>query len=122
MSRRVGKTIEVNIGSPEQVSPTEWKCPIRVATSADEVRNDVRGMDAFQALSLALEAIPLLLKNKLPDAYWHEAGDNGFARVVPVAFGAEFFKKIDRMIDAEAEFFADMAKSGKFRMRLPSKP
>lgn len=61
------------------------------------------GVDAFQALIMALEGIRHDLSAADPACHWigGETGDFGFPRHVTTAFGLGIARRIDRLIDRE---------------------
>jgi len=75
------------------------------------------GLDAFQALSLAIEGIYSALQASNRQLTWEggELGETGFQRFVPQAFGLEFSRQINNMIDEKIQQFADKARERRKR-------
>jgi hypothetical protein len=61
------------------------------------------GIDAFQALTLAIEAIRKTLDRTDVEFQWvtQEPGDTGFARYLDSGFGLELKRRLERLVDKE---------------------
>jgi len=72
--------VRVEIGVPKYVSENEAVCPSRYTYRDKVFGDDIHGLDAFQALHLALRHLPSKLRHddRLPlgRMYWLEAGDD----------------------------------------------
>jgi hypothetical protein len=102
-------TFEIAIGQPEKVIDDEWRCPYRVA---DET-SYAHGLDGFQSLLMALTGVRMALDKMDSQLKWRggKPGDHGVPRLVPHAFGVEFSRRIEELIDAEVNQFAANAES-----------
>lgn len=121
------KRITVRVGTPRKAEDVDWVCPYQIK-GLDRSRVDLaRGLDALQALMMALEAIRLRLEQDGLQCTWQggEEGDAGFPRVVPAFFGPEFAAKTNRLIDRELERFSKAAErksKGRTRRAASSPP
>ena len=109
-----GETVVVLLGRPERVagvSAEEWRCGFLIKGGTPESIRYAHGLDAFQALSLAMEGIQVALANSNRQLTWEggELGDTGFRRAVPQAFGLSFAREVDSMIDEKIQRFTDAA-------------
>jgi hypothetical protein len=72
--------VRVEIGVPRYVSDNEAVCPYSFTYQDRVFVHDTHGLDAFQALHLALKILPTDLRHdkRLPlgRMYWLEAGDD----------------------------------------------
>jgi hypothetical protein len=72
--------IRVEVGVPKYVSENEAVCPSRYTYRDKVFGDDIHGLDAFQALHLALRHLPGKLRHddRLPlgRMYWLEVGDD----------------------------------------------
>ena len=104
----------VEIVKPAEVKPAEKVKPelVVVEDAAPNVRR-AYGEDALQALSLALEAIRIDLRDSGRQLSWlgNEPGLTGFHRV-PYALGLQLVEKLESMIDAETEKYAQECIAG----------
>lgn len=98
------------IGRPRKMG-RDWQCPYHIGLSPESGVEAARGVDAFQALIHALEAIRIRLEQRRGTFTWRggEAGDAGFPRYVPAVFGQEFAKSINRLIDNKLMRFSEKA-------------
>ncbi len=111
--------VEIKIGQPEKVIDDEWSCAYSVA----EETSYAHGLDSFQALLMALTGMRVALDNLKSKLKWRggKAGDHGIPRMVPHAFGVDFSRKIEEVIDSEINQFAANAESAaKARYAKPS--
>lgn len=100
---RVGRAkVLVQIGTPHRAS---WKrdfyCPFRIVVGRRTELHRVYGVDAFQALMLAFDAIKVLLETSHPDITWagaERAGDVGISRRLP-SLGLDFERELERTVD-----------------------
>src|SRR5262245_42077229 len=94
------KHIIVRLGVPREEEPMVWMCPFQIA-GVDRSRIDrALGLDAIQALVLALEKIRIQLARHAIGATWKggEKGDPGFPVIVTTALGREFASRMSRII------------------------
>jgi hypothetical protein len=102
-------SFEIKVGQPEKVDANEWRCAYSVADKL----NYAHGLDAFQALVMAITGVRIALDNmgspiRLRGA---KTGDHGVPRMVPQALGVAFSRKIEELIDAEVTQFLAKAES-----------
>lgn len=112
------KVVTVKLGKPRR-SKKDWECPFSINGLKIRGIRFRYGVDAIQALYLALEGIGVILARSGARLTWigGQLGDTGFNRLVPSYFGPKFSRKLSRMIDREVERFA-RASTMKHR-RLP---
>lgn len=84
----------------------EWVCAVRVqgldrGADTDSFRH-VYGEDSLQALMLAFDCLYALLRPHEQNIDWGDLeGETGISRTMPLLFGAEFKRRIDRLIERE---------------------
>lgn len=109
-----GQKILVALDAPQLGADGVWECSyeIRVEDAAPNVRR-AYGEDALQALSLALEAIRIDLRDSGRQLSWlgNEPGLTGFHRVT-YALGLQLVERLESMIDAETEKYAQECIAG----------
>jgi hypothetical protein len=98
------KTVIVTLGKPRRMKGhQDWECPFRIKGADMTCLEFGYGVDALQALTSALEGIrvvldeigrPLAWSGVLPD-------HTGFQRLIPLADGAEFSARLERLVDRE---------------------
>jgi hypothetical protein len=105
-----GENVVVSLARPEKSSAGDWACAFQIEGVVQEVQY-AHGLDAFQALIMAITGINSLLANRNRQLTWEggEPGDSGFPRFVPQAFGFVWAERINRMIDEEIRKFAEQA-------------
>jgi hypothetical protein len=98
--------VTVQIGMPRQ-SGDAWVCPFEITGLGSAKVAHGCGEDAVQALILALASIRAARDRSSPPLTWlsGDAGDTGFPRFVPDAFGIDFSRRIERLIDRETDRF-----------------
>jgi hypothetical protein len=102
------KRITVRLGTPRPAKDVDWLCPYEIDGLGGARVEVAHGLDAMQALMMALEAIRVRLEQDGLQCTWQggEEGDAGFPRVVPTFFGPAFTATIHRLIDREVERFS----------------
>lgn len=108
--RRAGpqpKAVTVKLGKPRRSKEIDWECPFSISGLGIRGIQYGRGVDAIQALSMALEGVRVLLERSGARLSWigGQPGDAGFDRIVPNFFGPKFSKRLNRIIDREVERF-----------------
>jgi hypothetical protein len=65
------------------------------------------GIDPLQSLMLAIEGARVTLRARKPDLTWAdgESGDVGISPLIPMYFGHAFARRIERLIEREADRF-----------------
>lgn len=99
------RSVVVSLGIPRKTKGSEdWECPFRISGGGIRRVEYGRGIDAFQALTTALEGIrhfldrsstPLVWAGVLPD-------QTGFQRVIPLLPERGGTQRIERLVDQEA--------------------
>ena len=82
----------------------EWSCAFQIDGLKDSRIRLARGVDGFQALTIANAVVRKSLDRlKQPIGINGEAHEFIFPRVVSSAYGLEFHRKLCKMIDAEVK-------------------
>jgi hypothetical protein len=82
-------------------------CPFQVhGLGTDDIDSGL-GVDAIQALQMALEGVRVRLSREVANLKWFAGydGDLGFPRLVPSFFGPAFADRLDKIISREVESF-----------------
>ena len=110
-------SLEVRIGIPILTEPPDgWECPYALVEPGQDLRPQFgHGIDAFQALTQALEGIRVMLVRMGRSLTWlnFEPGFTGFTRSVPFTFGLESVREMESLIDNTYERHALEAIEGK---------
>lgn len=108
----------VRIGRPEPDETIDWRCAYHISGIGMRLPRYAFGVDAFQALILALQAIQVRLETAGVPLHWlgGEAGDLGFPRHVSSSFGVALERRLGRLIDRETLQYSKML-AGKARRR-----
>jgi len=92
----------VRIGRPERCDARTWRCGFHISGIGMRRPFYAFGVDSFQALILALDVIPSRLESAGAFSWLdQEAGEHGFPRHVPTAWGVAFSRRIERLLDRE---------------------
>lgn len=96
-------------GYASEGQDVDWVCPYQIKGLGRSRVEVAHGLDALQALMMALEAIRLRLEQN--GLQLHVAGGRGWrrgvsARRVPTFFGPEGAAKTSQLIDREVERFS----------------
>lgn len=112
------KHVTVRLGAPKKAKDIDWVCPYQIVGLHKSRVDTAYGVDAFQALMMALEGIRVRLKQAGLSCTWvgGEKGDSGFPRFVPAFFGAAFSARVNRQIDLELKRFG---KAIRFKRKSP---
>jgi len=112
------RTLEVQIGSPRR-SGRVWECPFRIKGLG---RVQVAcGVDALQALLMAVEGIRVEIASSGKELSFLEEGDGGVPRYVPGWYGPTLSQRIGSLIDRELRKF-ERGIAGKRASKRPSRP
>jgi hypothetical protein len=97
--------VVVRLGAPEKMSDTQWRCAFQIAEDEVGPVDYAYGIDAIQALLQSFEGVRTTLDCRNLKHRWQgsEAGDAGFPRFVPQAFGSAFTRMLEAMITVEVE-------------------
>ena len=99
-----GRPVALELEAPEQRRPGAWTCAYRVRGLGRVRAGRVGGADAIEALLLALEALRRELEPFGHRLTWTgEPGELGLPTAVPDFLGAEFRRRVERMVRAETE-------------------
>ena len=109
------KRIIVRLGMPRKEEPSgtrrkgelpAWLCPFQIWGIGRSRVERALGLDAVQALQIAMQAIRVQLERHANGATWAggERGDPGFPQVVP-SFGLVFDRRMSRIIAREEKLF-----------------
>ena len=99
-----GAEIVVAVGRPQQVSDGEWSCAYSTNAASPERTQQSYGVDAFQALLVAIEGIHWTLLRSDQRLNWiAEPGDTCIPRLTPTSFGLAFRGRVERMLADEIE-------------------
>jgi hypothetical protein len=101
-------TAVVQIGRPRRQNQN-WICPFYISRIGLREPILAYGEDSFQALTTALAGIRVTTEKSGVRWSWvyGKKGDIGFPRFVPMGFGVNFSRKIERLIDRELAEFAE---------------
>jgi hypothetical protein len=99
------RTVVVSLGKPRKTKGSEdWECPFRISGAGIRHVEYGRGIDAFQALTMALEGIRYFLDRASTPLVWAGVLDDhtGFQRVIPLLPERGGTQRIERVVDQEA--------------------
>jgi uncharacterized protein DUF6968 len=94
--------ITVAVGAPRRVQADHWLCPYHIEGIVESGLHYAYGVDALQALVLAMAGIRWNLGNTGRDFIWF-AGDHGIPHQVPTGFGKTFQRRVERAILRESK-------------------
>jgi len=116
------KVVTVKLGKPRKSKEIDWECPFSITGLGIRGIQHGRGVDAIQALYMALEGVRVQLERSGVRLSWSggRAGDAGFYRFVPKFFGPKFSKRLDQIIDREVERFGRAIR--RKHRRIPKSP
>jgi hypothetical protein len=102
-----GKEVTVALGAPYAVGVDEWACPYDVSGLSPAQVRHARGIDAFQAILMALDAIYRLLDASPNALSWKggDPGDTGIPRLPTMAWGLPLRRHIENVMNMEEEFW-----------------
>ena len=98
------RAVVVSLGKPRKSNGTEdWECPFRIVGTGIRVVEYGRGIDAFQALTMALEGIRYYLDRSSTPLVWGDVFDDhsGFQRVIPLLPESAEIRSMERIVDRE---------------------
>jgi hypothetical protein len=94
--------IIVTVGAPRRIEADNWLCPYRIEGIVDSGIHYSYGVDALQALILALAGIRYDLDQTKRRFIWF-ADDHGIPRQVPTGYGMTFERRVERAIHRESK-------------------
>jgi hypothetical protein len=100
------RIVSVSLGKPRKTKGSDdWECPFQIAGAGTRVAEYGRGIDAFQALTTALEGIRHCLDRVDTPLAWSGVFDDhtGFQRLIPLLPEAAGMRRMERLIDREAQ-------------------
>jgi hypothetical protein len=122
-----GRSVVVSLGKPREARGADhWECPFRISGSGIRRREYGRGVDAFQALTMALEGIRYFLDRLDTPLVWGDVFDDhsGFQRIIPLLPEpggiARGMRRMERVVDREVRRWALEAKRRRFRSKRRS--
>jgi hypothetical protein len=98
------RSVVVALGRPRKRNGSdEWECPFRIAGAGIRHVEYGRGIDAFQALTMALEGVRYFLDRSETPLVWDGVSedDSGFQRVIPLLPERGGTTRLERMVDRE---------------------
>ena len=98
------RTLMVQIGKPRR-GDRAWECPFRICGLGRTRVRVAYGVDAVQALVMAVEGTRVLIQKSGRSISFLADGDGGVPRYVPQWYGTQFAQRIGRMIDRELDKF-----------------
>ena len=94
--------ITVAIGAPRRVQADHWLCPYFIEGIVESGLHYAIGVDALQALVLAVAGIRWDLGNTGRNFIWF-GGDHGIPHQVPTGLGKTFQQRVERAIERESK-------------------
>jgi len=106
----VRKTLVVTLGAPRK-RRRAWACPFHISGIGMVEPRDSYGVDAFQALMMALVGIRAALDSSAVVTSWlsTDAHDHGVPRLLEAGFGVGFNKRLERLVAREILTFGRAA-------------
>ena len=109
VSARGNRWATVTLGVPRREG-RDWACSFRISGLGERVVDDAYGVDAIQAVQVALDGIRAALEGTGQTFSWLGLrGETGFPRFVPHSLGLEFAERINRFMDRETNRFVRSA-------------
>lgn len=111
----------MTLGKPRRLKGGDWECPFHIVGLRTKTVESGYGVDAVQALTMALEGIRVTLERSGQRLSWigGEPGDTGFGRLIPTSLGPAFSKRVNRIVDREIVRFVGLLKR-RHRKRPPN--
>lgn len=100
-----GRVITVRIGQPEPDPAGDWRCSVHVDGIEQEPR-DVHGIDALQALEIAIDYARLTIERSGIAVSWLGGAGAGISMTVPSYLPAAMQRELERVIDEQVSDFA----------------
>lgn len=101
------RTLTAVVYKAVRCPPHAWCAEFAVRGQKTIIRGRAFGVDQLQALLLAVQGLRLKLEALGAELRWigGEHGDTGIPRLIPIAFGLEFSKRAERVLDKEVTRF-----------------
>lgn len=101
-------TCEVVISKPTQQTVDEWRCDYEIRGAMATKAGYACGADSVQALMLSFDGVRRELTAYQPEVFWEGLPiDLAFPRTIPISIGDDFYREIEKHIDAKIEKFID---------------
>ena len=115
------RTVLVTLARPRRTKGSEeWECPFRIKGAGIHRLEYGFGIDAFQALTMALEGIRYFLDRSPEPLVWSAFDDHsGFQRVIPFVAQRGGMRRIERIVDQEVRRWAEKLER-RHRTRRPA--
>jgi hypothetical protein len=95
------RTVAVSIGAPRPWPKSDWVCPFLIEGREKPQVEPAFGVDALQALLLAVEGIRVRLDETGSRFEWLDPSGPWIPRLVPTGQGKRFEQRINQLIDRE---------------------
>jgi hypothetical protein len=107
-----GRVVVASVGMPMPDSAGDWRCAFHIEGIESGGSFDAHGIDALQAMLLAIEGIRKVLDDSRLTLSWSggEPGDTGIPHMIPLSLPAATRREIERYIDFRANAFAKGAR------------
>jgi hypothetical protein len=99
------RTVVVSLGRPRRrMGSQDWECPFRIRGLGVRRIEYAYGVDAFQALTMALEGIRYLVDQCAIPLAWKGVREDhtGFQRLIPLLPEPGGTSRLERIVDKEA--------------------
>jgi hypothetical protein len=109
---RSNDRVIVAVGHPQPDPAGDWRCAFHIEGLDRSGPFEVHGVDALQALSLAIEGVRNVLDSSGLTLSWEggEPGDIGIPRMAPMFLPVATRRKIERYIDDQIRAFTRSAR------------
>jgi hypothetical protein len=97
----------IRLGEPERKSDDEFICPYQVDGVGDSNVRWAHGLDAIQALTMAIEGIRKILEKSEEALTWLGGadGEHGVPFMTPHYLREDALRRIERIVNEEAVLF-----------------
>jgi len=94
-----GKPVVASVYQPAELNDGTWSCVFKITGLANAVDESAQGVDAFQALMMAFEAIRVRLEDSGESISLQggEPGDFDIPYAIPSEFGLDVAKRLNQM-------------------------
>lgn len=100
------RRLVVSLGAPRRTPDTEdWECPFQISGAGMRCFQFGRGVDAFQALTVALQGIRYYLDRSELELSWPGIleGQTGFQQIIPLLTEAAGARRMERVVERELQ-------------------
>jgi hypothetical protein len=98
------RTVVVSLGEPRKMrGSSDYQCPFRIEGAGIRQLERGCGIDAFQAITMALEGIRYFVDRSPEPLVWGGVVENhsGFQRIIPLVPYRGETRRLERMVDQE---------------------